>query len=1199
MASIKATKEGIAQIKQAIAKKGWKVYDDRWLLAASQLLEPTTDWQKDGPYAYGCSAQTWERFIRGIAIRDHSFMTFCKVLGLDSNDLTQVSNQPNYQPKHDWGEAPDVSTFYGRNAELETLERLICQDGCQLITITGLAGVGKTHLVSGGIGKTDLSLQLTRRIRGEFDYLIWRRLLNAPLPEAILTDILEFVSDNKATNFPETTEGLANQLLNWLQKHRCLIVLDNVESILQGDEESGSYRAGYEGYGDLFQLVGKARHRSCLLLTSRVKPIDIKEMEGTQSVRSLALGGVDKETAESIFQSIATTYQQQFKDTSTQQWTQISSFYNGNPLALEVAARHILRRFDGSIKQFLAQELKVFGRIRDLLDWHFERLSEHEQALMYWLAINREPVSIAELREDVISAKARRLVPETLDTLEQQIPLEKVSDHVTLQPVLIEYTTECLIDRLCAELSTRQLKLMHSHALIKASAKQYIKESQVRSILKELIERLAFILENEEGIDLSSKLSALINDLQKSPHKHSGYAAGNLLNLLRYSGIPLQGYDFSCQTIRQADLQGVALRDVNFSHCDFIKTSFTQQFGSVYAIALSPDQTLLAMGDSSGNVRLFHLADNRQILCLKGHYENTWITSVAFSPDGKTLASCGMDYSVKLWDIFTGDCLRTLTGHEKWLWTVVFSPDGGTLASGGDDQTIRLWDTSTGHCKRIIRSNSMILSLAFHPQQDILASGSHDGTIKLWSIQSGKVQKSLVDHQNSVWGVAFHPTEQWLASGSLDQTIKLWDISSGSCVNTMHSHTNGVRSVAFSADGKTIASGSLDRTIRLWETQTGSLRKILHGHENGINVVSAGLQDNILASGGSDQVFKLWDMDAATCIRSWRGYADWIWCLTVSPDGRTLASGGLDRTIRLWNIDTGANIGELSGHRDWIHSLAFSPDGRSLASSSDDRTIKRWNMHQQHCQKSFLNPDKEGIWSISFSKNGDKLASGAKDGIIRLWDANTGATLWQQQAHNNWIWSVNFSPDGTMLASCSADQTIRLWDADTGDRLTIMGNGLSRVMSIAFSPCGQQLASGEEYGSLKLWNIRSGQPIRSLQGHTDSIFSIAFSADGRFIASASADKTVRLWNAATGDNTQVFLGHKNWVIATAFTPDSKTLASGSTDGTIRLWNLQTGQCQRILRPILPYAETNITNAKGLSIAQQESLAALGTTQKSN
>ena len=1199
MASKKASREGIAQIKQAITEKGWKVYDDRWLLAASQLLEPTTDWQKDGPYAYGCSAQTWERFIRGIAIRDHSFTTFCKALGLNPNDITQVSKQPNHHPKHDWGEAPDVPTFYGRNTELETLEHWICKDNCQLVTITGLAGVGKTHLVSGGIGKTDLSLQLAQSIQKKFDYLIWRRLLNTPSPEAILTDLLEHLSDGRATDFSKTTEGLAEQLLSWLKRHRCLIVLDNVESIVQGEERSGAYRDGYEGYGDLFRLVGKTCHRSCLLLTSRVKPLDIEEMEGTPAVRSLALGGVDKTTTESIFQNIATTYQQPFKDASDQQWQQISSFYNGNPLALEVAARHILRRFNGSIAQFLAQELKVFGKIRDLLDWHFERLSKYEQDIMYWLAINREPISIADLREDIISAKARRLVPETLDTLEQQIPLEKTSDRVTLQPVLIEYATERLIDRICVELITRQLTLMHSHALIKASAKYYIKESQVRNILKELIARLTFILEDKGKRDLSLELSALLSDLQNSSYKYSGYAVGNLINLLHYSGIPLHGYDFSHQTIRQADLQETVLHNVNFSHCDFIRTSFMQQFGSVYAVALSPDQSLLAIGDSSGKIRLFHLADNRQIRCLKGHYENAWITSIAFSPDGKILASCSMDYSVKLWDIFTGDSLKTLTGHEKWLWAVVFSPDGKMLASGGDDYTIRLWDADTGDCKRIIQTDSMIFSLAYHPQKDILASGSHDGTVQLWSIRSGECQKSLVNHQNSVWGVAFHPTGHWLASGSLDQTIKLWDVFSGNCVNTMQGHTNGIRSIAFSADGKTIASGGLDRTLRLWETQTGNLRKTLHGHENGINAISAGLKSNILASGGSDQVFRLWDMDTATCIRDWRGYADWVWCLAISPDGKIIASGGLDRTIRLWDIETGNNVRKLTGHRDWVYSLAFSPDGRSLASSSDDRTIKRWNLHQQHCQKSFLNPDNEGIWSISFSKDGTQLASGAKDGIIRLWQADTGATLWKRQAHSNWIWSVNFSPDGTKLASCSSDRTIQLWAADTGDRLTIMKDDLSKVMSIAFNPCSQQLASGEEYGSLRLWDIHSGQCIRLLQGHTDSIFAIAFSTDGRFIASASADNTVRLWDADTGEEIQVFLGHEAWGTAIAFTPDSKTLASGSTDGTIRLWNLQTKQCQRILRPILPYAGTNITNAKGLSIAQQESLAALGTTQKFN
>ena len=281
-------------------------------------------------------------------IRDRSFQAFCQVLGVDPDEVAQPVNCL----KEDWGEAPDVPIFHGRQQELATLEQWILEEGCRLISIVGFAGIGKTRLVRGGIGKTDLSLQLARRVRGEFECLIWRRLLNAPPPETLLTELIEFVSDDRETQFATTPDGLVTQLLHHLKQRRCLLILDNVESILQSGKRAGSYLSGYEGYGDFLRRMGESEHQSCLLLTSRVKPQDVEDLEGVRLVRSLMLGGVDRAAGRAIFYDIGRAYNTNFHG-SDEDWKTLIDFYNGNPLALEVAARHILRRFDGNISQFL------------------------------------------------------------------------------------------------------------------------------------------------------------------------------------------------------------------------------------------------------------------------------------------------------------------------------------------------------------------------------------------------------------------------------------------------------------------------------------------------------------------------------------------------------------------------------------------------------------------------------------------------------------------------------------------------------------------------------------------------------------------------------------------------------------------------------------------------------------------------------
>ncbi|MEO1298915.1 MAG: NB-ARC domain-containing protein, partial [Cyanobacteria bacterium J06636_16] len=807
MVSLKASPQGLAQIKQTIARKGWKMSSSRWLVEASKVLEPQGDWHASGPYAYGCSVQTWERFLQGIAIRDRSFNTFCQVLRINPKDVVEAA----YPLREDWGEAPDVQIFHGREQELSSLQQWLLEDRCRLIAIVGLAGIGKTRLVRGGIGKTDLSLHLAQRVRSDFDCLIWRRLLNAPPLEALLTELVEFVSDHQAT--PATTsDGLLNQLLQHLRYRRCLLILDNAESILQGsvrktplaEARAGTYRAGYEGYGDFFKRIGETEHQSCLLLTSREKLQVIEAMEGVQPVLSLELGGLDTAAGRAIFQDISRVHNVNFQG-SAEAWETVITFYSGNPLALEVVARHILRRFNGNLTEFLAQNLRVFGKIRDLLDWHFERFSDAEKEITYWLAISREAVSIAELQEDIFLPLAQKHLPETLDTLERHIPIEKSDSRFTLQPVLIEYIIDRFIKAICQELQTGNLKLFNRHALIKASAKEYVKESQIRLILRPIIGQVMQTLGLENQNCLDSQLSQILANLQQTYQKRPGYAAGNLLNLMCHGGLDLSGYDFSTLAIWQADLQGVNLHDVNFTACEFERSSFTQDFGCVYSIAFSPDQTLFAVGDSIAGIRLFRLQDGQPFTYLKGHKEGI-VADLSFSPDGKLLASSSMDNTVKLWDVQTGQCVRTLRGHEKWVRAVAFSADGQTVASGGDDCTIRLWPIHNGDCRVLEGHTAWIWSLSFHPRANLLSSGSQDGTIRLWNATTGECCQVWRGHANAVLAVAFHPSSETLVSGGADHTLKVWDVQTGDCLNTLKGHTQEVYATAFNGDGQIIAS---------------------------------------------------------------------------------------------------------------------------------------------------------------------------------------------------------------------------------------------------------------------------------------------------------------------------------------------------------------------------------------------------------
>ena len=1097
------------------------------------------------------------------------------------------AKQRRINQRQDWGSASDVNIFFGRVKELEELRKSIVEDNCRLMAIVGM----------GGIGKTDLSLKLARVIQDEFDFVIWRSLLNAPPLTDILTDLIKFLSNQQETELSKSLDRQIFRLLHYLSLHRCLLILDNAESILQGSDspdsptQAGKYKKGFEGYGQMFERIGSNPHNSCLLLTSREKPHNLTVLAGKERpVRLYELGGVDYVSGMNIIcQEISNV------SGSEEQWQELIKFYKGNPLALQLVAKHIQSVFAGNIAEFLEVGHRLFYNINELLDWHFERLSVAQKEILYWLEINREPTTIRELREDILSPEAGANIPSTLELLQHRLPLEKTPAGLTLQPVLIEYLTECLIKQICAEIETGNLELFNSYALLKALAKDYVREAQVRLILKPIAARLIGTLGSQSKLE--TRLRELLTLLRGEDCPRVGYAAGNILNFLCCLGTDLRGYDFSHLMVQQAYLQGVNLPQVNFAHSNLAKSAFNQSFGGVHALAFSPDGKLLAVGDSNGQIHLRRVKDGQFILTLSRH--QWWTASVAFSPDSKRLVSSSLGTTVKLWSTSTGEC-KDLKGHEDWVWTVAFSPNGQVIASASNDQTIRLWDGTTGECLRVLRGHeSWVLAVAFSPNCQVIASGGDDNTIRLWDANTGECLKVLRGHEDSIWSVAFHRDGSMLVSAGLDKTVKLWNTSTGECLNTLQGHTKEIKVIACSPDGNTIASGCFEPTVRLWDANTGECLNTLQGHATGIRSLAFSPDSQTLASGDNDQVVRLWDTRTGDCLNIIRGYTNWVWSVAYSSDSRTIASGNVDHKVRLWDVNTEQLLNTLEGHTAWVWSVAFSPDGRTVASSGDDETIRLWDVSTGQCLNTWHYPTSEyqgGVWTIAFSPDGRFLASGGQDRTVKLWDISTRECYKILEGHKGWIWSVTFSPDGRILVSGSDDYTARLWDVSTGQYLKNLVGHTDTIRSVAFSPDGHILATSSEDQTIKLWNIDTGECLQTLQEHQGWVVSVMFGYDGQILASASHDHTIKLWDTSTGQCLETFQGHTAHVNSLAFDPDGRTLISGSTDETVKHWDVQTRECLNTIKPLKPYEGMNITNVTGLTEAQKANLKALGAVE---
>ena len=608
------------------------------------------------------------------------------------------------------------------------------------------------------------------------------------------------------------------------------------------------------------------------------------------------------------------------------------------------------------------------------------------------------------------------------------------------------------------------------------------------------------------------------------------------------------------------------------------------------------------------------------------------LSAVAVSPDDGVVASGDFDGGMRLWDAQTGEPLLTLNAHKGPVATIAFAPVGREIWTGSEDGTLLIWDLNATRVRSYFPDETdPVTSLAFagdrvaiglrngfvavvdrKTEQPVLHASPHsgavtslrftddgrlltvsgrpaigewpgDGSVHALSLDDGRDQVLLFGTLESVGCVALSADGRRAVRGMHSGAVEIWDFETGKRVGELNGHEGPVVAATFLADGAAILTAGSDRTLRLWDVAAGSERRIFDGHLDVTTALAVSGDGKTAWSASLDQSLGIWDLESVADLRTIKTAGVSVGAVALNPAGTCAVTGSSEGSIQVWNTETCEPIDVLprasdaeSGHTGDVDSLAWSRDGSMIASGGKDGTLRLWNADTGALLKR-IGHGSEGVTAAEFiggspsilSASGnrfkavvDRMAFGAAGGRLPAADGGAGIVLQTDverqltrslERHAAPIAFLAIDAQGVRAISGCPDATARIWDLESGRQMRLLSVDAAGVVAVAITADGQRAAVGSRDGVIRIWSVEETGPPVVLAGHAAGVGDLAFAPDGRTLVSAWSDRSLRLWDVESGAGAT--FGVDVLETAVAISADGRTAVTGSYDRVVRVWDL--------------------------------------------